>query len=178
MYFHHCLSVLPLLGWDYLLEPYISKSSLMHVVGVVYQDGLLIGVYHLGPEKNYLMTSGRLSIRTSISRWFPTSCLCSDCIWPALNQQAYKEEGINKHSKHVVIAFWSVLQSGTSRALLLLSTKQCWVHLSEHLNSSCMFPLQVRNDQSAAPHCCPCGTMVLMVRAIRLREINLNLTFN
>lgn len=47
----------------------------MHVLVIVYQDAFLVGVveggrgcYHLNPEKNYLMTSGRLSIRASISR--------------------------------------------------------------------------------------------------------------
>lgn len=48
----------------------------MHVVVIVYQDASFRGVrcweggggYHLSLEKNYLMTSGRLSIRSSISR--------------------------------------------------------------------------------------------------------------
>lgn len=44
----------------------------MHVLVIVYQDAFLLGGvgggYHLNPEKNYLMTSGRLSIRASISR--------------------------------------------------------------------------------------------------------------
>lgn len=49
----------------------------MHVVVIVYQDASFWGVrcwegggggYHLSLEKNYLMTSGRLSIRSSISR--------------------------------------------------------------------------------------------------------------
>lgn len=65
----------------------------MHVLVIVYQDsssasssswpeGLDGGGgwggagYHLNPEKNYLMTSGRLSIRASISRWFlPLVCV-------------------------------------------------------------------------------------------------------
>lgn len=40
----------------------------MYVLLIVYQDAFLVVSVCLRPEENYIMTSGRLSIRASISR--------------------------------------------------------------------------------------------------------------
>lgn len=72
----HCFSVPSFLWLHYLLEPNVPKSSLMYVLLNVYQDAFLMLRGYLNLKKNYLMTSGHLSIRASISRWFlPLVCV-------------------------------------------------------------------------------------------------------